>query len=479
VNDEAIRAILNNVGYNEGLMATSSRTGLTGQVNQGLPAVPVPAFKVPRTLAENYQLNPYTRVGLPDPNLSTPYVQQWSLGIQHEIRGTIIEARYVGNHSTKMFRAYNLNPVEIRENGFLEDFLRARNNGNLARQATGTFDPNYNPGIPGSQALVVFPELVSGGLLNNSTIRGLIDTGEAGQLGYLYHINKLDGPVVFYRNPVSYASNMVANYSDVTYNAMQIDIQRRARQGLAFQANYTWARVLSDSNGTAQHRFEDIRDPRNGKIDRARPSFDITHAFKVNGVYDIPFGSGHRLSYPALNPVLGGWTISGILTWQSGSPFSILSRRGTLNSSAYSTANTASSTSTKQELDDLLQLRMTANGPYIVAASAIGSDGRGVAPDGQVPFDGQVFSHPGPGEIGTVQQRWFSGPSTFNLDFALFKQFRIHEAHTLEFRMEALNIFNHPTWFVSDQDISSVSFGRVTSTFYGPRRIQLSLHYRF
>jgi len=237
--------------------------------------------------------------------------------------------------------------------------------------------------------------------------------------------------------------------------------------------------VLSDSNGTAQHRFEDIRDPRNGKIDRARPSFDITHAFKVNGVYDVPFGSGRRLGHPALNPILGGWALSGILTWQSGSPFSIMSRRGTLNSSYFSTENTASSTATKQELDDLLRFRMTANGPYIVGASATGSDGRGVAADGQAPFSGQVFFHPGPGEIGTLQQRWFSGPSTFNLDFALLKQFIVHEAHALEFRMEALNIFNHPTWYVSDQDVSSVSFGRITSTFYGPRRIQLSLHYRF
>jgi hypothetical protein len=479
VNDEAIRAILNDVGFNEGLLAVSSRTGLSGQVGQGLPAVPVPSFKVPRTFADNYQLNPFTAFGLPDPELRTPYVQQWSLGIQREIKGTILEARYVGNHSTKMFRAYNLNPVELRANGFLDDFLRGRNNGNLARQATGVFDPNYNPQIPGSQPLVVFPTLVLGGLLNNPTVRSLIDTGEAGQLGFVYHINRLNGPVAFYQNPVSAASNTITNYSNVTYNAMQIDVQRRALRGLAFQANYTWARVLSDSNGTAQHRFEDIRDPRNGKIDRARPSFDITHAFKVNGVYDIPIGSEHRFSHPALNPILGGWSVSGIMTWQSGSPFSIMSRRGTLNSSYFSTENTASTTVSKQELDEVLKFRMTANGPYIVAASAIGSDGRGVAADGQAPFNGQVFSHPGPGEIGTVQQRWFSGPSTFNLDFALFKQFRIHEAHTLEFRMEALNIFNHPTWLVSDQDISSVRFGRVTSTFYGPRRIQLSLHYRF
>jgi len=131
------------------------------------------------------------------------------------------------------------------------------------------------------------------------------------------------------------------------------------------------------------------------------------------------------------------------------------------------------------QLDELLQFRMSDNGPFFVAASAVGSDGRGVAPDGQSPFSGQAFFHPPSGEIGSLQRRLFSGPWTFNLDFALLKQMRIAERQTLEFRAEALNVFNHPTWIVGDQDISSVSFGQITSSLYGSRRIQLSLHYRF
>jgi hypothetical protein len=479
VNDETIRAILNNVSHNEGLTAVAARTGLSGRISTSLPSIPVPAYKVPRTFADNYRLNPFTAFGLPDPNLRTPYVQQWSVGIQHGIGRTIFDVRYVGNHSTKLFRAYNLNPVEIRDNGFLDDLVRARSNGNLARKSTGVFDPGYNSNIAGSQQLKVFPLLPYGGLLFNPLVRSLIDTGEAGQLGFIYHVNGLNGPVVFYKNPVAAGSNLINNYSNATYNALQIDVQRRLRQGLQFQANYTWARALSDVNGTSQHRFEDIRDPRNGKIDRARPSFDITHAFKINGVYDVPLGAGHRFGYRPLNRILGGWAVSGILTWQSGSPFSVLSGRGTLNSSFFSGENTAATTANKAQLDELLKFRMTANGPYFVAASAIGSDGRAVAPDGQAPFTGQVFLNPDPGAIGAIQRRWFSGPPTFGLDFAFLKQMRLFEEHTLELRVEALNLSNHPTWIVEDQNVNSPTFGRISSSLYGPRKIQLSLHYRF
>jgi len=73
----------------------------------------------------------------------------------------------------------------------------------------------------------------------------------------------------------------------------------------------------------------------------------------------------------------------------------------------------------------------------------------------------------------------FSGPSTFNLDFSLMKVTRIKEGQSIEIRMDSSNVLNHPTWDVADQTISSTNFGRVTSTFYGRRLIQLSARYRF
>ncbi|HYR91195.1 MAG TPA: TonB-dependent receptor [Terriglobia bacterium] len=472
VNDEAIRAVQNYISFNEGLIAASSRTSLSARVS-ALPSIPIPAFKVPRTFAENFTQNVFTAFGMPDPNLRTPYVQQWSAGIQREIAGSIIEVRYVGNHATKLFRGYDLNPEIISENGFLNDFNRARNNGNLARRATGVFDPSFNSNIPGSQPLPVFNSLASSGLLSNSLVRNLIQSGQAGELAVRYLLAGLAGGVQFYRNPVSLASLLLGNSSNSSYNALQIDLLRRFRRGLQFQGNYTYGKVLSDSDGTASHRFEEFRDPTNGRIDRSRPTFDVTHAIKGNAVYELPFG------VQRLRALLSGWTVSGVTSWQSGNPFSILSRRGTLIRAQRSSQNTAASGLSKEQLDKILGLRMTPDGPFIIAGSAIGSDGRGVATDGSPAFAGQAFLNPNPGEIGGLQRRWFSGPWSFNLDLAVLKRFELYETHSLEFRFEALNALNHPTWYVPDQDINSATFGRLQNTANDARRLQLSLRYQF
>ncbi|MGH8245163.1 MAG: hypothetical protein ACREUU_01880, partial [Gammaproteobacteria bacterium] len=92
-----------------------------------------------------------------------------------------------------------------------------------------------------------------------------------------------------------------------------------------------------------------------------------------------------------LGRLLRGWSTSGILTYQSGTPFSIFSARGTLNRGGSSGNNTATTTLTKAQLDDLFKFRQTGNGPYFGATSVIGPDGRAVAPDGSAPFPGQVF----------------------------------------------------------------------------------------
>jgi hypothetical protein len=321
----------------------------------------------------------------------------------------------------------------------------------------------------------VFPLLTGGGFLNNSFVRNLISTGQTGELAVQYVVSRLAGSVSFYRNPGSLASLLLNNYSNSSYHSLQMDVSRRFRSGLQSQANYTWGKVLSDSDGTASHRFEEFRDPYNGKIDRARPSFDVTHALKANGVYEIPLGRNSTL----FSGRLGGWSLSSVLRWQSGNPFSVLSRRGTLIRAQRSTQNTASSTLTKDQLDNLFKFRMTDRGPFIAASSIIGTDGRAVSADENVPFSGQAFLNPAPGEIGSLQRRWFSGPSNFNFDFGVMKNTKIKEGHSVELRMEALNFLNHPTWVVDDQDINSTSFGRIQKTANSPRIIQLSLHYRF
>jgi hypothetical protein len=480
VNDETIASVLNNIeSPNQGLIGVIEQYGFEGTLSVNRPAIPKPEYKVPRKQSENYANDRTSALGIPDPNFRTPYVQTWNVGIQHEIKGTIFELRYVGNHSTKSLRAFDYNQVVIKENGFLAEFNRARNNGNLARVATGVFDPRFNPSIPGSQRLPLFDQFTARGSLNTSFFRNLVEQGQVAEMAYQYQLNEYDFPIDFFRNPVALGTNTITNYSNSTYNALQFDVRRRLSSGVSFQGNYTFSKVLSDAAGDLYLRFEPFLDLANPQIERARAPFDITHAIKSNWTYELPMGKGHRLSARRLNPILGGWTLSSLFTWQSGAPFSIRSGRGTINRASRSYYNTASTSLTKSQLDAVVGFRMTGDGPYFVDRSIIGPDGRAVAADGSAPFAGQVFFNPGPGEIGTLQRRMFSGPWTFDMDAAVLKSTKITERQSVEFKMTAGNVFNHPAFIAPDLNINSTQFGRVVQNFTDRRVIQFGLTYHF
>jgi hypothetical protein len=123
---------------------------------------------------------------------------------------------------------------------------------------------------------------------------------------------------------------------------------------------------------------------------------------------------------------------------------------------------------------------MTGNGPVIIARSAINpATGSGVSDPGAAPFKGEVFFNPTAGNIGTMQKRMFNGPSSFNLDASLQKNVHITERHAIELRMEGNNVINHPTFFAGSQNINSVQFGVIGSTFTFQRRMQFAVKYTF
>lgn len=265
-NDELIRSVDNNVLTNAGLSSVQNLVNLNNVFVSSLSPVATPAFKVPRTLQDNYLLDRTSALGLPDPTLVTPYVQQWNLSVQRELMSGILEVRYVGNRSTKQFRAFDYNQVIVRENGFLADFNRAYSNLRLSQ--AGGFGNNaaYNPNIPGSQTLPFFSQLPNGGLLNNATIVNLINTQQPGTLATTYMENGINGNVSFYPNPFGLGMNMMTNYSNANYNAAQVDFTKRYASGWQWTANYTYAKVMSDAAGDAQTRFEPFLDNQNPGI---------------------------------------------------------------------------------------------------------------------------------------------------------------------------------------------------------------------
>jgi hypothetical protein len=474
-------------GVNNGLSANVSIANQNSIVSKGLPSLTPPAFAIPTSFQKNFDASPSSppAYGVVDPNLATPYVQQWNISVAHDIKGFVMEARYVGNHAVKMLRGVDFNQINVNQNGFVQDFIHARNNGVLSLAAGKGFNPTYNPAIPGSQNLPFFNS-VGGGFLTNSSVAGLIQTGEIGSLAQLYQSNFIlpDDNFSFFPNPLTLYQNVLTNYSNSTYNGLQFEVRKRTRSGIQFQANYTFSKSLSDA--LAQRGLDPILDVNNAGLEKTRTPFDTTHAFKLNHSVPLPFGEGHRLHTNRLGDrIIGGWTYSGFLRIESGPPVSILSARGTLNRGSRSGQNTVDTNLTLDQLKAITGLYKTGNGPYFVDPTHVNpTTGQGVAPDLQAAFNGQVFFNPQPGSLGSLQRRILDGPGFWMYDAALIKDIKITERQKLQFRADAYNLFNHPNFFVGDQNVNSSTFGQITSmnfTNYGisTRQLQFGLFYRF
>jgi len=486
-NDDTISAVWYTVITNAGLRGTSAASNLIGQLSSSLPVVSTPDYKVPRTIRDNFKLAPSGNTGLPDPTLRTPYVQEWNLSVERDVRGFLLRARYVGNHLVKGLRSFDYNQVVIRENGFLDDFQRAQSNGNLALLQKGVYDPAYNSSLAGSQPLTVFPLLLRGGDLSSSSIRTLIQQGEAGTLAQTYFTGgyTANSPVQFFRNPASLGAHTIASYSSSSYNALQLEFSRRLAR-VWVQGSYSFSKALSDAAGDGQTRYEAFLDSGNPSIERARAPFDLTHVFKLVYSVPLPMGPKRLAAYRPLDRLLGGWRVSGFAQYQSGTPYSVFSARGTVNRGARSGNNTVNTPLTKEELDQVAGFFLTGNGPYFINPANIGSDGRGVAPDGKAPYDGQVFFNPSAGTLGALQRRMFSGPWNLNWDASVLKDTSFGERQCVQFRADFYNVPNHPSFYVGNETSSATrfnvnqnTFGRIAATFNTPRVIQFGMYYKF
>jgi hypothetical protein len=491
LNDNYLNSVYNSaIAVNNGLSTTRSVASLNARADAP-PTISAPPFQFPTTTLAQFQLSPSAPPveGLINNNLATPYVEQWNLAIQHEVKGFVFEGRYVGNHAVKMFRGIDLNQINIQQSGFLQDFIRARNNGFAAVAAGGTFNPAYNANIKGSQPLTFLTQLpgtAANTALTNATLLANLRSGEVGTYAQnmmsLYPYPALG--FSFFPNPYLLYAEEMTNLSTANYNGLQLEVRKRTRSGFQFQANYVFSKALTDSN--ALRALDPQIDNASPTVERARADYDLTHVFKANFVLPLPIGSGHRLSSRnrILKQAIDGWSVSGFGVLQTGSPVSIFSARGTLNRGARSGNNSVDTSANLSALHQATGLFMTGNGPYWLDPSHIGPDTRGVAADGSAPFPGQIFFNPQPGTQGSLQKRPLDGPQFRNLDFAVVKTFHTTERQTLDFHFDFFNVFNHPNFFLNDQTVNNTGFGRITAQNYandgvGPRVIQLGLYYRF
>lgn len=238
------------------------------------------------------------------------------------------------------------------------------------------------------------------------------------------------------------------------YHSMQTKAEKRFSSGLSFLGAYTYGKSIDESSN-ASLGFHSGGYPRDGRYpqwERSRSDYDITHRVVFSYSYELPFGKGKRLASGANalgNAIIGGWQVLGIAAYQTGTPRTITAAVGVSN--------------TNGDGEDR---------PDVVLGTPL-------YPAQQRPdmwFNIAHFQHPPIGTFGNAGRNVITTASQTNIDLSLFKNFRLREGLTLQFRSEFFNLPNHPN-FRSDSlsnNFDSPSAGSYSAA-HAARQIQFAL----
>jgi TonB dependent receptor-like, beta-barrel len=243
----------------------------------------------------------------------------------------------------------------------------------------------------------------------------------------------------------------VTSIFNSTYHGFQSTVTQRLSHGLTFQASYTWSKGIEGSSAPSGfflipgQNAGRPQDSRNLKGEKALSAFDIRNRFVVSYLYELPFFKqrGDILSY-----VLGGWRLNGIVSLQSGYPFTI-----------GDTSDPNVDSITENDRPDVLRNPNLPTGDRTAERW----------------FDTTAFARPTVRRQGTSGRNIVFSDGIVNFDFGLAKEFRLGERPRLEFRWEVFNLFNHPNFGIPDADFNSPTFGRVFRTSTPEREMQFAL----
>ncbi|HEY0704938.1 MAG TPA: carboxypeptidase regulatory-like domain-containing protein [Candidatus Acidoferrales bacterium] len=351
-----------------------------------------------------------------------PYMQQWNLSVERELfKNTVLQVGYVGSKGTHLaaqLDANQLTPLAAADNP-------------------------YSPG----EAIVT--DNSSGQTPNTDcnalTVNGIALTGAAQtHLGIA-----CGGDPSPFRKYVGYGTITSKYYgADSSYNSLQVSV-RRTIAPLVISASYTYSHSIDNSSDWADQNFVNSFDPR---ANRASSNFDERQIFTFSYVYSLP--SGHLEGWKKM--ALGGWQYSGITTFYTGQPFSVL------NGIFADNAGVANGVGANGSYPDLV------GNPYSKPSQAI----LDALPPGSPPllYNPAAFAQPTGLTFGTATRNILNNPSRLNFDMALYKTFQIHEAFALQFRAEAFNIFNHTQWESTNPGggtVGSAADVNATITCYG------------
>jgi hypothetical protein len=369
---------------------------------------------------QGYQTNVGQNISFFNQNPRTPTNYRWQLNLQHEFRRSLlVEASYVGNKAVRIEVTRNINALPVE---YLST-LPTRDNEHNAWLTASVPNPFYGLDLP--------PGTPSTFLARNISRQQLLRP-----------------------YPEFGAINTTTNEGYSWYHGLQLRVEKRFGKGLSLIGNYTFSKFMQATE------LLNNGDP---APTRMISDQDVPHRLTASWIYALPFGKGRRFLSslgPVADRIVGGWEITGLWTFQSGTPlaFGSYSQTSATNNGDFFFADASQAVI---PVDERSPDRWFNPGAFVTAASA------------------QPVAHL---RVNPYRFSWLRGPRQNNVDMALIKDTRITERTTMRFSAQALNAFNHPLFSSPQMTVTSAQFGTMlnssTQNNY-PRRLQLELKFIF
>jgi hypothetical protein len=384
-----------------------------------------PVYTIPNEPVSNLPLNPAVPVpanaklvpGGVQPDMKTPTLISWSMRIERELSpNTSVTVGYVGSHGYHELLGLDAN----------EPF------------------PTICPAAP---CPAVYPANFPVGIAGTPVPAGsfFIPTGTPNA------------------NPALAQTWTWFSLGTSSYHALQVDLRRRFSHGLTFRGIYTFSKALDDGDSlnqtTANNAPGLVSNPFNLAADKGLATYNATHIGVINALYELPFGHGRRFVSDIegwRERVVGGWSLSSIITAQSGFPIT--------PQLSYNPTNNG---------DNRNPVRPFIN-PNFSGPIVTGNPNQW--------FNPAAFLAPptNSGFYGNLGRDTLTGPGLATWDFSLLKEAKIRERINMQFRMEIFNLlnranFNTPNLIVFTPSGLSGTAGAITSTSTTSRQIQFAV----
>ena len=389
-----------------------------------------------------------------DPQMKLPTVHQWNLTIQRELAyGYVVSVGYVGRRGVRLYRAWDANQIDSKP--ILPSFLAMQKNAGLG----GGCRPDGTLASGAACTGAVTVPILQQGIVNQAFVNSATTTTDLGQNAAGNFAGRVEQNFLTAKLRPNQQFNQILvldNGGDSNYHAAQMTFRKRYDStGLLLAGSYSLSKSIDNlsidpvgstvGGGLTTTNSRTPVDGRNYQNERARSDFDQRHVMNMTSIYELPFGKGKKListDNKAVNALLGGWSLNGIYTYQSGEPFSVRSGVLTANFTSQSRAALKPGVALPQAQ---LQNKDGVVGPVFFA-------------------NADAFTFPNPGDVG-LGRNIFQGPSYWNLDAGITKGFQLTERVKMVFRTELFNALNHPN-FRNPRD-ATVGSPAITSGVFG------------